>query len=158
LVAALSGAAWSTWMTPNTETLMIGAAAVSLAGGFSSLSLARRMWIAEARGTSVEPAPAARPAPATAARILAPERTPERAPEPVAAAQPPSAPSILEVARAVSELRSALTTARTIRQEAIAKVTRPPVSADAVRKSREEAVKALDEMIADARSSLSKIA
>jgi hypothetical protein len=153
LVAALSGAAWSTWMIESVETLMLGAAAVSLAGGFSSLSLARRMWAAEARGATEEEVPPARPAPPTAARILTTAADEEYAREPV-----PAAPSVLEIARAVSELRSALTTARAVRAEAIAKVTRPPVSQSEVRKSREAAVKALDEMIAEARSSLSKIA
>jgi hypothetical protein len=158
LVAAISGAAWSFWMTESVETLMLGAAAVSLAGGFSSLTLARRMWVAEARGTTTEEVAPARPAPPTAARIVTETEQDEGVPGEPELAPVPAAPSVLEIARAVSELRSALTTAKAVRADAIAKVTRPPVSADEIRKSREAAVEALDEMIAEARSSLSKIA
>lgn len=164
LVAAMSGAAWSTWMFGNVETLLLGGGAVAVVGGFVSYSMVRRAWLEETRGVP-EAVPAGAVA-ASATTIVAsqPEPVPAMAfqeataeefrPQPVSERAELSA---VEIARIVSELRSALTTARAIRAEAMKRVAAPTVSKERVVNARSETLEALDKMISQARKAAANL-
>jgi hypothetical protein len=160
LVAAMSGAAWSTWMIGSVETLLFGGGAVAVVGGFVSYSMVRRAWLAETRVPEAVPARAAvatvvasqpEPAPAMAFQEATAE---EFRPQPASERAELSA---VEIARIVSELRSALTTARAIRADAMKRVAAPTISKERVVKARSETLEALDKMISQARKAAANL-
>lgn len=136
LIGAMAGAAWVAGRDAPLETQTIAAAAVALLGGFISLTVVRRMWKVETFKEEAKAAHKPIPKPAPIFEEL----------------------TAAEIAQIVSELRTALTTARAIREDALRKFresTAPPP--DLFEPFKRSARTAVDDLLAGVKAAGERI-